>query len=484
MPIDPSISLSAQVPNAMTTIGNMLNIGNQQVALQRAQQTLPYDVQAAQANAQGATANANVATQTQQPRISQAGSAATGAAAQANTEQLANMRAHLSNAAQMATDLLQDPNITRAKIASSLAGTLTNAGAPPSAIAQALAGMPPSDDPKVLHAFITQGLLRTQAASKQLDAMYPNAAMVSTGGAVAPLAQGNPALAAAAPGTVQGPATPLTLGPDQVQTAGTDARGNPIVTTKDANGAVVSVAGAPVQGASAPVPPQVIPPTETQQSYAALQQNRNAVNQAAAQVPDEHYNNRQVIDILDSTKGNWLSPTGPNAQTLANLSGAIGVPLRGDFATDANKISHFLALQTQSNEKAMGVSTDAGRITSATAMGSIKQTPASLRTAVAVNDAGVSGLQFYNQGQEAAVKAGGIPAIRAFKNQWSQNYDPNAMRLYNAGKNNDPEEIKEVAQSLKAWNPKTNSVNTSAPQFKAMLQKAANIEKLAQQGHL
>jgi len=481
MPIDPSISLSAQVPNAMTTIGNMLNIGNQQVALQRAQQTLPYDVQAAQANAQGATANANVATQTQQPREAAAAATALSAQQQAAQEKLKTLTMHVSNGAANLL-MLYGKGASPQDVAKVITDTMTNAGAPPAAIQQALAQLP--TDPSQIDNFIVNKAQSAMGLVAQIGSKLPAPTFVNTGSTALPVASGNAAATGVKPGTPQGPATTLTLGPDQRQTAGTDARGNPIVTTKDANGAVVSVAGAPVQGASAPVPPQVIPPTETPQSYAALQQNRNAVNQAAAQVPDEHYNNRQVIDILDSTKGNWLSPTGPNAQTLANLSGAIGVPLSGDFATDANKISHFLALQTQSNEKAMGVSTDAGRITSATAMGSIKQTPASLRTAVAVNDAGVSGLQFYNQGQEAAVKAGGIPAIRAFKNQWSQNYDPNAMRLYNAGKNNDPEEIKEVAQSLKAWNPKTNSVNTSAPQFKAMLQKAANIEKLTQQGHL
>ncbi len=246
MPIDPSISLNAQVPNAMTTIGNMLNIGNQQVALQRAQQTLPYDVQAAQANAQGATANANVATQTQQPRISQAQAQSTGATAVANTEQLANMRAHLSNAAQMATNLLQDPNLTRAKIASSLAETLTNAGAPPNAIAQALAGMPPTDAPAQLKAFVTQGLLRTQEAAKQLDSMYPAPALATTGGAVMPLAQGNPALTGVAPGTLQGPATPLTLGPDQRQTVSINPiTQSPMVTSKDEAGNVTQITPGP-----------------------------------------------------------------------------------------------------------------------------------------------------------------------------------------------------------------------------------------------
>lgn len=254
---------------------------------------------------------------------------------------------------------------------------------------------------------------------------------------------------------------------------GTDMGGRPTVTQKNQYGQVTGVHGAPVNGVV--TPPQVIAPNETPESWQQLQNVRGAANQAAATVPNQHLNNREIIRILDSSDKDKLSPTGSNAGALAKLFGGIGVPLDKDFATNANRLSHYLALQTQANEKAMGVSTDAGRSTAGLATGSIAMTPPALRTATAVNDATATGADFFNRGMEAAVKGGGIGAIRDFQNAWSQNYDPNAMRLYNAGKYGDKQEINDVMQSLGGKN---------SAQFQALLRKAQNLETLSKQGHL
>ncbi len=257
-----------------------------------------------------------------------------------------------------------------------------------------------------------------------------------------------------------------TLPIDQRETVGVDGNGNPVVTTKDAHGTVTNVKGAPVQGQST-VPPLVIPPTETKDSYAALQAGRAQTNAAAGQVQQQHFNNRSIIDILD--KEHLVNPTGSNSEWLTKVSSTIGLPVSGKFAEDANQINHYLALQKQANEKAMGVNTDAGRATAGAASGTTTMDPVSLRKAVAINDASAAGLASYNEGQEAAVQKGGIPALRPFQNAWSKYYDVNAMRLVNADKNGDKKEIQDVVNSL--GGPKS-------AKFQQMRQNAMMLEQL------
>lgn len=268
---------------------------------------------------------------------------------------------------------------------------------------------------------------------------------------------------AAIPGTTQ----QQKLAPGQLETVGQDPNGNPTVTTKNAQGAVVGVAGAPVQGQPT-VAPRVIPATETPESYAGLQSSRQQTNVAASKVKDQNFNNRAIISILDNPK-TMANPTGSNASWIADISSKIGLPTTGAFASDYNQINHYLAMQKQSNEKAMGVSSDAGRATAGDATGSTSMDPKSLRKATALNDATVTGLGEFNQGQEAAVAKGGIPAIRQFQNAWSKYYDVNALRILNATRAGDQTEIKDVVESLGG---------TKSAKFQAMRKNAQMLDQL------
>ena len=304
--------------------------------------------------------------------------------------------------------------------------------------------------------------------SQQQGQLSPTVGLTSTGGQIVPTVT-QPAVGGNAPNIqFSGSAIPTTLPPSQVQTTGTDALGNPIVTTKGPTGNVESVTGAPVAG-QPPIKPFVVPPGETPQSVQQLVQTRQNANAAASHVQDQHYANQQILDLIKTHPGD-LSPTGPNAALVAKISGYVGSPISSNYADTYNKIAHFLALQTQSNEKAMGVNTDAGRYVSGIAAGSTAQTPQSLETAIHVNDAGTTGLGFFNQGMESAIKAGGIGAVRGFQNEWSRYYDPNAMLLYNAKINNDPKEAQQVIQQLGG---------VDSPKFKALLGKMAKIEALS-----
>jgi len=214
------------------------------------------------------------------------------------------------------------------------------------------------------------------------------------------------------------------------QSVSTDSNGNPITTSRDQFGNVQGVAGTPVQG-QAPTPPNIVPPGESQASMNELRQARTATNTAAAQVPNSHVYNQNVIRLAsDPAMMNPNSWAGQGAAYAAKL----GLPPGTDYKTALDQISHNLAMSTQANEQAMGVHTDAGAQTTALATGSIGMTPAALASAAKMNDATASGLDAFNRGQEAAISANGgnVSARRAFQNAWSSAYSPTVMALHNA----------------------------------------------------
>ncbi|MDE3023493.1 MAG: hypothetical protein KGI54_16865 [Pseudomonadota bacterium] len=313
-------------------------------------------------------------------------------------------------------------------------------------------------NPQALKQSLLNVGLAAMPTNTQIGAITP--AMVNTGGSLQNI---NPASNASS--------IPLTVAPSQMQTLAFDAKNNPIVTTKNPQGEITNVSGAPVNG-QPPVAPQVIPQGETPATFLALENLRNESNTAAAAVPQIHFNNQQILSILQGNKGDLEHITGPLAAPLAKLEASL--PGSPEFADSFNRISHFLALQNQANEKAMGVSTDLGRSVLAIATGSTAQSPASLETAVKVNDATATGLMFFNQGIEAAAQKG-IPNIRTFRNQWTENYSPTAMMLYNAAKNGDKKEINQII---------TQEGGKDSARMKNILERVTNLEKLTQQGHL
>ena len=100
-----------QVPNGMNTLGSMLNLANSaqqlrlnQMNVQQKQATLPADIAGAQAASAKAQAEANVATQTQAPKIQQAGT-------EAETAATALKQKQLGIGMQTVGGLLNDPDV-------------------------------------------------------------------------------------------------------------------------------------------------------------------------------------------------------------------------------------------------------------------------------------------------------------------------------------------------------------------------------------
>lgn len=499
-PLDTSIALQAKAPEMTNPLEMMLKVG-QYKYLQQNSNKLQSEMDSTNALGQAIQRNTGpngkvnlpgvLADAAQSPDAAYALKDYVGTNQTQQGQQISNQGGQIRNesdtfalhknytdtALQTASGLLQDPRITGAngkydpaQASAALGEGFSQMVAKGVPVDQALVATAPFVN--AIHtpgavATMLQNSLRGQlGAGSQATVGAPSGVGVSDGQVSKVIntngLSGLP-VGAAIPGTTQ----QQKLGPSQLETVGQDPNGNPTVTTKNAQGAVVGVAGAPVQGQPT-VAPRVIPATETPESYAGLQSSRQQTNTAASKVKEQNFNNRAIISILDNPK-TLANPTGSNASWIADLSSKIGLPTTGSFASDYNQIEHYLAMQKQSNEKAMGVSSDAGRATAGAATGTTHMDPASLRKATALNDATATGVGEFNQGQEAAVARGGIPAIRQFQNAWSKYYDVNALRVLNATRAGDQTEIKDVVESLGG---------TKSAKFQAMRRNAQMLDQL------
>jgi hypothetical protein len=255
---------------------------------------------------------------------------------------------------------------------------------------------------------------------------------------------------------------PNTLPPGGQQSLTTDQAGNPAIINRDPRGNITGATGLPGSG---PGPQMTLPPGETPQSRDQLQQARNAVNQAAAQVPTQNFNSDQIIALAKDTK------SGPGTSGFQRVASALGVP----EATSYQQLGHFLALQQQSMGAAMGVHTNAGQelagATSGTAEG--MDGPALIKVAQ-VNKALANGLADFNKGMETAVTSSpqGVFALRQFQKDWAQNFNPVNYQIDEAIKSGDMARAQHLVDDL------------SPQQRKTLSKQRTNTLRLTTQGHL
>jgi hypothetical protein len=254
MPLDPSIALQTQTPNPANLISGFLDIGRKKLELNKAQDTYGADVSQRNAESSRANTEAGVAAQTAAPRVAQQVAQTTGAQAQANTAQLENLRAHLTNSAQSASDLLSlpDDQLTSGVIRNAYQTSLANAGAPPEAVNQALARVPPDGAPPAdLRKFLVGSLQKVLSTQGMLDSKFPAPVGVSNGQTMQPQAMGNPALTGMQPGTPQGtptqmqppPTTPI-FNPDKQRPELLGAQPGGVAPGAVATGPALGVSGA------------------------------------------------------------------------------------------------------------------------------------------------------------------------------------------------------------------------------------------------
>lgn len=201
-------------------------------------------------------------------------------------------------------------------------------------------------------------------------------------------------------------------------------------------------------------------------------QQRIAINTAASKVAEMEFNNDQIVHLAD------VAFTGAGAAKAAKVFASVGLPWDPkDMSSNAQKLSHFMALQAQNNAVVMGAGTDAARAVAEQATGSKEWDPKAIKATAKINNALSTGLGHFNMGMEKARKANNNDdlSVGEFQNLWSQNFDVNIERLVNADRKNDKEEYEAIIKSLGGKN---------SPQMQQLKVKMKNLESLTHTGAL
>jgi hypothetical protein len=311
--------------------------------------------------------------------------------------------------------------------------------------------------------------------AQQQEAFAPRAGLLDTGAQILSTAT-IPSVAGGLP-TVQvgAPLARREIGPGQTMepTGRVDTNNNPTAYIKDSTGRILGEVTIPVgqmpagqpqvgqqpAGMPAPVaapqaqqmaPPAPSPvarmrPGETPETMQQAQNIRSQASNSAAQVPNQVFNNNQIIKLADDVI------TGKGASFVGNLTGGYAaIPFTTDNATNLNQLGHYMALQTASLAASSGLGgTDAARGIAGEISGTTNWTAPAIKQTARVNRALATSTDLFNQGVQNAFNRSKDPfSARDFQNKWSQTVDINAIRLYDAVKNNDTEAIKEIVKSV------------------------------------
>lgn len=210
-----------------------------------------------------------------------------------------------------------------------------------------------------------------------------------------------------------------------------------------------NVQGQPMPPAGGTTPVARLRPGETPQTAQAANDIRlNSMN-AAQQVPLQTFNNNQIIKLADDVI------TGKGANFIGALTGGYaGLPFTSDNATNLNQLGHYMALQTASLANSSGLGgTDAARGIAGEISGTTSWTAPAIKQTARVNRALSTATDLFNQGVQNAFGKSNDPfAARDFQNRWSQTVDINAVRLFDAIKNNDQQAIREVVNAAGGQN--------------------------------
>jgi len=210
--------------------------------------------------------------------------------------------------------------------------------------------------------------------------------------------------------------------------------------------------GMPQQQVGAPQPPAMpsnapvrMRAGENADTLRDAQAIRTRAMAAAANVPNQQFNSNQIIKIADDVI------SGKGAGAIANLTGGYAaLPFGGDNATNLQQLGHYMALQTAELSKSSGLSgTDAANQIAGQIAGTTDWTAPAIKQTARVNRALSTATSLFNQGVENEFAKTKDPfSARDFQNKWGQIADVNAIRLYDAMKNNDKDGMKEVVNAV------------------------------------
>lgn len=217
--------------------------------------------------------------------------------------------------------------------------------------------------------------------------------------------------------------------------------GGPTMGPTGAPPAPTAPMAAPTTAMPSAAPVARLRPGETPETLTEANQLRSTSMNAAQQVPLQTFNNNQIIKLADDVI------TGKGANFIGALTGGYAaLPFTTDNATNLNQLGHYMALQTSSLANSSGLGgTDAARGIAGEIAGTTNWTGPAIKQTARVNRALSTATDLFNQGiQNSFAKSNDPFASRDFQNKWSQTVDINAVRLFDAMRNNDKEAIREV----------------------------------------
>jgi len=278
------------------------------------------------------------------------------------------------------------------------------------------------------------------------------------------------------------------LSPNQryVPTGRVDPEGNPTVNVYAADGTLLGEqvipagvnpqANAPSNQPPIPAgaPNGIMPqsnapvrlPYENADTINAARLVQSKSNEAAKNVALTQFNNNQIIKLADQTL------TGVGAQSIAKLTGGYAaIPFTTNEADNLQKLGHFMALETANLATSSGLGTDAARNLAGQVSGDITWTKDAIKSTARINRALSTSTELFNQGLNKSIaNAKNNPlAGREFTNKWSTTADINTIRLMDAVRNKDNDEIKTIVDSLGGLNSKS---------YQQLLLKAGTLNNL------
>jgi hypothetical protein len=171
--------------------------------------------------------------------------------------------------------------------------------------------------------------------------------------------------------------------------------------------------------------------------------------------------------------------TGPGTEMFHHMLAGSIKGLGQDAGADYQVIGSMLDRQAAMAQAAMGLpETNAGLQTSQSLSGSTQFAPEALQTKNNLTQALVEGAHQFRHGLdrvagfEPITDKAAAGKVRKFQAEWTDNFDPNAYRLWNAHQTNDADEIARLRKEL------------SATEFKSLGQKMRNLKSLSETGHL
>ena len=209
-----------------------------------------------------------------------------------------------------------------------------------------------------------------------------------------------------------------------------------------------------------------LPAYETPETVSAARGIQAKSNEASLGVQQTQFNNNQIIKLADQAL------TGAGAQALAKLGGGYAaIPWSTDSADNLQKLGHYMALETKNLAASSGLGTDAARGIAGQVSGTTEWTKDAIKSTARINRALSTSTDLFNQGLNKSIAAAKNNPLagREFTNKWATLADVNTIRLMDAVRNKDNDEIKTIVDSLGGPN---------SDGYKKLLLKAGSLNNL------